>query len=71
MNLVKGKIILAFIQETKDYENGFWKEKKVPPKKQGKKREKKKIYIQEVKVNSNMALLRWWCIQMAWRDLSV
>ena len=54
MNLVREKITLAFIQETKNIENGLQKEKKDPPKKYGKKRGK-----QELKVNSNMALLRW------------
>ena len=66
MNLVRGKITLTFIKETKNFENGFQKSKrkKRPSKKHGMKREKKKNYIQELKVNFSTALLRWLCIQI-------
>ena len=42
MNLVRGKITLTFIKETKNFENGFQKSKrkKRPSKKHGMKREK-------------------------------
>ena len=66
MNLVRGKITLTFIKETKNFENGFQKSKrkKRPSKKHGMKREKTEELHTGTKSKFSTSLLRWLCIQI-------